>query len=43
MKKRYTSPKLTVHGTVATLTQGASSANRDAPSGPNNTAFPPGS
>lgn len=39
-KKRYASPELTVLGDLARLTQNGTVANRDAPSGPNNTAYP---
>lgn len=42
MKKAFSAPTLTVIGTVASLTQSGASPNRDTPSGPNNTAFPPG-
>ncbi len=40
MKKQYTQPKLTVHGNVEKITLAGGQVNRDANTGPNNTAFP---
>ena len=39
-KKEYTAPVLTIHGDVEDVTQNSSYANRDAPSGNNNSAYP---
>ncbi|HEY9872186.1 MAG TPA: lasso peptide [Candidatus Obscuribacterales bacterium] len=43
IKKPYSTPKLIVHGDVEKITLGGNLANSDVPSGPNNTAFTPGS
>lgn len=43
VKKPYTSPGLTVYGDVKTITLSGWVLNADAPSGNNNTAYPPGS
>jgi hypothetical protein len=41
MKKTYSQPKLTVHGTVESITQqGGSVVPRDLPTGPLGSAFP---
>ena len=42
-KKEYSKPELTVHGDIEKITLSGTMPNRDTPTGPNNTAFPPGS
>jgi hypothetical protein len=42
MKKSYIKPQLIQHGNVETLTLEAGQPNRDAKTGPNDTAFPNG-
>jgi len=38
--KPYSVPELTVHGDIERITLQGGAANRDMPSGPNNSAFP---
>jgi hypothetical protein len=38
--KTYSAPELTVHGDIERITLQGGAANRDMPSGPNNSAFP---
>lgn len=39
-KKTYRTPRMTVHGSVATLTNASNQANSDSPAGTPNSAWP---